>query len=315
VEPAPSAAEAAEKQEQDEAAKLWAEFPDDGAEKKPEKTNGEKISNEFTESQAERIRMHPLVSRTRQAKPPLLLPQKTSGPTRPPNSGQRTKPRWLLSARPPNDAKAQAGRMRKQYEELKASAERAADSRTPKLGDTLDQGLADYPEIARPVKDALARSKKSLKPRPDRSAATLRPAPKRSTGTSGRSRAFGSSTSGVGTGVHSGAEGEAVRRLDQVAGPPVKHVKTVFETNNEHIFDAAAAIEVFDAFKADIAGTDPTPGNGQTQELSAKRAAQLDGSRSPRDAQADRQGCRGYLGKAIPSRSGKHSPMTTRTTG
>jgi hypothetical protein len=37
----------------------------------------------------------------------------------------------------------------------------------------------------------------------------------------------------------------------------------VFETNNEHIFDAAAAIEVFDAFKADMLGLPRRPATGK----------------------------------------------------
>src|SRR5262249_5165963 len=56
-----------------------------------------------------------------------------------------------------NDAKAHAGRMRKQYEELQASAKTGADTPSSKtVSDTLDKSLADYPEIAKPFKEALA---------------------------------------------------------------------------------------------------------------------------------------------------------------
>jgi hypothetical protein len=284
VEPAPSAAEAAEKQEQDEAAKLWASFPDDGAEKKPEKTNGEKISNEFTESQAE------------PDKDASVGEQDTAGKTSPPAPAKDI---WAdaspelraaheaeveaLRRKTADEVKAQAGRIRKLQQELKASAERAADSNAPKLSDTLDQGLADYPEIARPVKDALSPIEKKLE-RLDDLEAQHRSAQQEEVNSHIRSQQQ------LLEAAHPDWEQEYIQGpkakqfYDWIKSPDrlMKHVNTVFETNREHIFDASAAIEVFDAFKADIAGTDPTPGNGQTQELSAKRAAQLDGSRSPK---------------------------------
>lgn len=279
--PAPSAAEVAEKQEQDEAAKLWAEFPDDGADKKPEKTNGEKISNEFTESQAEPNKDAPVGEQEKTAKPSDPPPAKDIWADASPELRAAHEAEIKLLRKDAIDAKAHAGRMRKKFEELKASADRAADS--PKPGDTLSQSLADYPEIAKPVQDALAPIEKRLETL-DRFEAD-----QRSAQTEEVNRHIQSQQDAL-EAAHPGWEEEYIQGpqakqfYDWIKSPdrPVKFVKTVFDTNAEHIFDAAAAIEVFDAFKADIAGTGPTPGNGQNQELSAKRAAQLDGSRSPR---------------------------------
>jgi hypothetical protein len=277
----------AEQQEQDDAGKLWAEFADDGAEKQPEKTNGETVSNEFTESQAGADKDAPVGEQDKAAG----APQGDKAATPPPaNDIWATASPELRAAheaemaalrKTANDAKAHAGRMRKQYETLKGSADRAADD--PKPGDTLEQSLADYPEIAGPVKNALAPIEKRLETL-DRIEAD-----QRSTQTDEVNRHIRTQQD-VLEAAHPGWEAEYIKGplakkfADWIQSPdrPEKFVKTVFETNNDHIFDAAAAIEVFDAFKADIAAPDPQPGNGQTQELSAKRAAQLDGSRSPK---------------------------------
>ncbi|TPN11720.1 hypothetical protein [Mesorhizobium sp. B2-1-2] len=288
-EPAPSAAEAAASQEQDEAAKLWAEFPDHGGEKQPEKTGGEKISNEFTESQAEpdkdaavgeQEQADAAPKGDKQAAPPPAddIWAKASPELRAAHEAEMAALRKTA-----NDAKAHAGRMRKQFEGLKASADRAADQPGSKLGDTLDKGLADYPEIAQPVKDALSPIEKRLE------ALDRIEADQRTAQTDEVNRHIQSQQELL-EAAHPGWEAEYIQGplakqfYDWIKSPdrPVKFVKTVFETNADHIFDASAAIEVFDAFKADTAGTGPTPGNGQNQELSAKRAAQLDGSRSPK---------------------------------
>lgn len=283
--PAPSA----EQVEQDEAAKLWAEFPDHGGDKQPEKTNGEKISNEFTESQAEPNKDAPVGEQDTAGKAPAG--DKTSPPAPADDIWANASPELRAAheaemaalRKTANDAKAHAGRMRKQFEGLKASADRAADEPVPKLGDTLDQGLADYPEIAKPVKDAFAPIEKRLE------ALDRIEAGQRSAQTEEVNRYIQSQQQLL-EAAHPGWEAEYIQGpkakqfYDWIKSPDrsVKQFKTVFETNAEHIFDADAAIEVFNAFKADTAGTDSTPGNGQTQELSAKRAAQLDGSRSPK---------------------------------
>jgi hypothetical protein len=284
VEEQPSPAEAAEKQEQDEAAKLWAEFPDHGAEKQAEKTNGEKISNEFIESQDEADKDAPVGEQEKVGDKPAAPPPaddiwaKASPELRAAHEAEMAALRKTA-----NDAKAHAGRMRKQFEGLKASADRVADQPGTKLGDTLSQSLADYPEIAKPVQDALSPIEKRLE------VLDRLEADQRSTQTEEVNRHIQSQQQLL-EAAHPGWEAEYIQGplakqfYDWIKSPdrPVKFVKTVFETNSDHIFDASAAIEVFDAFKADIAGTGPTPGNGQTQELSAKRAAQLDGSRSPK---------------------------------
>jgi hypothetical protein len=285
----PAEALSAEQQEEDEAAKLWAEFPDHGAEKKPEKTNGETVSNEFTESPADKSKDAAVGEQDKAAAAPAGDKAATPPPGKDiwadasPELRAAHEAEMAALRKTANDAKAHAGRMRKQFEELKVSADRAADKPGSKLGDTLDQGLADYPEIAQPVKDALAPIEKRLEVL-DRIQAD-----QRSAQTEEVNRHIQSQQQLLEQ-AHPNWEAEYIQGplakqfYDWIKSPdrPVKFVKTVFETNSDHIFDASAAIEVFDAFKADMSGTGPTPGNGQTQELSAKRAAQLDGSRSPK---------------------------------
>ena len=273
--------------EQDDAAKLWAELPDDGAENQPGKVGGEKISNEFIESQAEPDKDASAgeqdagtAQRDKPASPPANDIWATASPELRAAHEAEVE---ALRRKTAVEVKAQAGRIRKLQQELQASAERAADRDAPKPGDTLDQGLADYPEIARPVKDALSPIEKKLE-RLDQLEAQQRSAQQEEVNSYIRSQ------QDLLEAAHPNWEQEYIQGpkakqfYDWINSPdrPMKHVKTVFETNRDHIFDASAAIEVFDAFKADMAGTGPTPGNGQTQELSAKRAAQLDGSRSPR---------------------------------
>jgi hypothetical protein len=182
-----------------------------------------------------------------------------------------------------NDAKAQAGRMRKQYEGLKASAGRAADQQSPKIGDTLDQSLADYPEIAKPVKDALAPIEKKLE-RLDQFEASERALQTEEVNEHIRREQT------VLAGKYPNwdkdfVEGPRAKQFyDWVQDQPRAIRETVFVTNKDHIFDGRAAIDVFDAFSAHLEALENPnpPGNGQSQELSAKRAAQLDGTRSPR---------------------------------
>lgn len=284
-----SAGEAAEKQEQDDAAKLWAEFADDGAEKKTETTNGEKVSDEFTESQAEQNKDASVGEQDTEGKAPAG--DKTSPPA-PTVDWAKASPEFRAAheaemaalRKAANNERLHAGRMRKQFEELKASAARVADTPSSKtVGDTLDEGLADYPEIAKPLKDTLAPIQKRLEAFDQFTA-------ERHTAQQDEVNRHIQSQQQLLEAAHPNWEAEYIQGpkakqfYDWIKSPDrsVKQVKTVFETNAEHIFDADAAIEVFNAFKADIAGTDPTPGNGPTQELSAKRAAQLDGSRSPK---------------------------------
>lgn len=275
--------------EQDEAAKLWAEFADDGAEKKPETPAGEKNPDDFTESQEE-------ADKSADAREPEAAgadaKSEQPGASPPANDIWASASPELRAAheaevsalrKSANDAKAQAGRMRKQYQDLKASADKAADSNGPKIGDTLDRSLADYPEIAQPVKDALAPIEKRLE------SLDKLTAEHRSAKTDEVNRHIVSQQREL-EAAYPDWEREYIKGpkgkqfYDWIKSPdrPVKFVETVFETNAEHIFDAKAAIEVFDAFNRDMAATENPPGNGQTQELSAKRAAQLEGSRSPR---------------------------------
>ncbi|MER9912804.1 hypothetical protein NKJ71_19450 [Mesorhizobium sp. M0050] len=284
--PAPSA----EQVEQDEAAKLWAEFADDGAPKKPETTNGEKVSNEFANSQADASKDAPVGEQDTVGKVPAgdrtspPAPAKDIWADAPPELRAAHDAEMTALRKAANNERLHAGRMRKQFEDLKASAARVADTPASKtVGDTLDESLADYPEIAKPLKDTLAPIEKRLE------AFDKFTAEQNSVQQDEVSRHIRTQQD-VLEAAHPGWETEYVKGpkakqfAEWIQSPdrPVKFVKTVFETNNEHIFDAKAAIEVFDAFKADTAAPDPQPGNGQTQELSAKRAAQLDGSRSPK---------------------------------
>jgi hypothetical protein len=287
---------AADSQEPDEAAKLWAEFSDDGAEQKPEKINGETVSDDFTKSQdepnkddaAEGAGKEQAADAAKVAKQPdSPPPAEDIWANASPELRAAHEAEIAALKKATNDAKAHAGRMRKQYEEIKASAQRGADKPSSKtVGDTLDEGLAEYPEIRDPVKTALAPIEQQLA-RLDQFEASQRDARQIEV-----NRHIVSQQELLEE-RHPGWEKEYVQGplakqfYDWIKSPdrPVKFVKTVFETNAEHIFDAAAAIEVFDAFKAELAAQNPTPApqdGGQTQELSAKRAAQLDGSRSPK---------------------------------
>jgi hypothetical protein len=108
-----------EQQEQDEAAKLWAELPDDGAEKVPEKTGGEKISNEFIESQDD-ANKDAVVGEQDKARP-----RRPSDPPPADDIWAKASPELRAAheaemaalRKTANDAKAHAGRMRKQFED------------------------------------------------------------------------------------------------------------------------------------------------------------------------------------------------------
>lgn len=277
-------------QDEAEAAKAWAGFGDDGAEKPAEKTNGETVSDDFTEKKdgddndAVAGKDQNADDAANGTKPAETPPAKDIWADATPELRAAHEAEIAALKKTTNDAKAHAGRIRKQYEELKASAGRATDKPDSKIGDTLDQSLADYPEIAKPVKDALAPIAERLE------RLSQADASQRDDRLAEVNRHIVSQQEALET-AHPGWETELIKGplakqfVDWIKSPdrPVKFVKTVFETNAEHIFDAAAAIEVFDAFKADIAAASPpAKDDGQTQELSAKRAAQLDGSRSPR---------------------------------
>jgi hypothetical protein len=189
-----------------------------------------------------------------------------------------------------NDAKRHAGRMRKQYEELqKASAGREADKPgSKKVGDLLKESLAEYPEIRDPVTTALAPIEKQLE---------------------GLAQRAASDTAAKHDEVEDHVrreerilEGKHPNWQDEYCADPRKSDKAkafyawvddqprairevITVTNRQKIFDAEAAIRVFDAYKAHLSPPEtsaPVKDDGQTQELSAKRAAQLDGTVSPR---------------------------------
>lgn len=207
-----------------------------------------------------------------------------------------------------NDAKAQAGRMRKQFEELQASADKGADTPSSKtVGDTLDQSLAEFPEIAKPVKDALAPIAKQLETLT--TAETNRAAERRQQVVEhirSQQELLDAAHPGWDKEYTSGPKAKLF--YDWIEDQPKRLRDIALVTNAEHIFDAQGAIEVFDKFKSDIAAAEnPTAGNGQTQELSAKRAAQLDGTTSPRSPSGaplvsgiPREGDADAIWKAIP---------------
>lgn len=185
-----------------------------------------------------------------------------------------------------NDAKAQAGRMRKQAEELqRLSANREADKPgSKKVGDLLDESLAEFPEIRDPVKTAFAPIEKQLEGLAQRAASETE-AKQAEVDDHVRSQRE------VLEAAHPGWMNEYVtgarakQFYDWVLDQPRKVRETVFVTNKDDIYDAEAGIEVFDAFKASLAPPEtsaPANDGGQTQELSAKRVAQLDGTVSPR---------------------------------
>lgn len=185
------------------------------------------------------------------------------------------------------NAKAEVTRVRKQYEDLKkASASRGADAEgSKKAVEELDKSLAaDFPEIAKPVKDALAPIAKQLETLTT-SEETRRAVLNEEVVQHIRSQQE------LLDAAHPGWEAEYVKgpKAKAFAGwiqdQPKRLRDIVFDTNHEHIFDAQGAIEVFDAFKSAIAAAEnptPAPPSGPTQELSAKRASQFEGTKSPR---------------------------------
>lgn len=184
------------------------------------------------------------------------------------------------------DAKSEAGRVRKLFEELqKDSASRGAHSKgsTKKVAEILDERLGDLPEVRDPVKDALAPIESKLE-RLDKAEEVRTAALKTEVIQHIKSQQE------LLDAAHPGWDKEYVKGpkakvfSDWIQDQPKRLRDIVFVTNNEQIFDAQGAIEVFDAFnKAIAAAENPTPApSGQTQELSAKRAAQLDGTTSPR---------------------------------
>ncbi|RWD23057.1 hypothetical protein [Mesorhizobium sp.] len=151
---------------------------------------------------------------------------------------------------------------------LKQFADINKDAAGPsfKVGELLDRELADYPEIAKPVKDALAPIEQRLEAFQSQQNAAR----------AAEVNAHIRSQQDILEAAHPGWEkefvqGQRAREFAAWINSPdrsVKEVKTVYETNRDHIFDAQAAIDVFDAFAKD------------TGHLSAKRAAQLEGTRS-----------------------------------
>jgi hypothetical protein len=182
-----------------------------------------------------------------------------------------------------NDAKRNIGRVRKQYEELKASADRAADPQnsSKKVGDMLDESLAEYPEIRDPVKTALAPIEKKLE-KLDQFEASDRTAKQDEVNEHIKREQMVLARKYPNWDKDFVAGDRAKQFYDWVLDQPRATRETVFVTNKDQIFDGEAAIEVFDAFTAHLNALANPPGNGPTQELSPKRAAQLEGTRSPR---------------------------------
>lgn len=297
----PAEAESGAEPQQTEEEKLWNELPDDGAEP-DKKVNGEEVSHDFgaetetgsTESKEDGKddasagaddKAGDAAKSTEQ--PAASSPKDDIWANASPELRAAHEAEMAALRKATNDAKAQAGRMRKQYEELrKSSADRAADDQgSKKAGDILKEGLAEYPEIAKPVEDALAPIAKQLD--------ELNASQKRTNDALNaevishiRSQQELLDAAHPDWQEYAQDPGKSPKSkvfYDWILDQPKRLRDIVFDTNLEHIFDGQGAIEVMDAFKAQLAAAEnPTPGDGQTQELSAKRAAQLEGTRSPR---------------------------------
>jgi hypothetical protein len=276
---------------------IWAEITkDEVKDAAPTKDTGEVVSHDFAETSTEAKedgktapsdgadKQEPVAAKGTEPKPAEAPKDKDIWADAPPELRAAHEAEVAAAKKVANDAKANAGRIRKQFEDLKASASRGAD--TPKVGDTLDQSLADFPEIAKPVKDALAPIAKQLE--------TLTASEQaRTAALNDEVVQHVKSQQELLEASHPGWEQELAGPkgkvfYDWLQDQP-KRRRDIFETNREHIFDGPGAIELMDAFKSAIAAAEnPTPAPpakpdaGQTQELSAKRAAQLDGTTSPR---------------------------------
>lgn len=308
-----------------EADKIWAEaIASDEPNEKPVPVTGEVVSHEIADASTESLENDNTASSAGADEP-------TGGAANRPHTGTDTpvapaskgndiwataspeiraahEAEMAAARKAANDAKAQAGRMRKQFEELQASADKGADTPSSKtVGDTLDESLAEFPEIAKPVKDALAPIAKQLETLT--TAETNRLAERRQEVVE-----HIRSQQELLDAAHPGWEEEYTSgpkaRLfyDWIQDQPKRLRDIALVHNAQHIFDAQGAIEVFDKFKSALAAAEnPTAGNGQTQELSAKRAAQLDGTTSPRSPSGaplvsgiPREGDADAIWKAIP---------------
>lgn len=283
---------------QSEEEKIWAEMMAVD-EPKPvgKQVNGEDVSHDFdaavTESKADVAKdasegtdKQPAAT-VKDAAPAASTPKEDIWANASPELRAAHEAEVAAAKKTANDARAQAGRIRKQAEELqRLSAAREADKpNSKKVSDMLDESLAEFPEIRDPVKTAFAPIEKQLEGLAQRAASD----------TAARQAEVNDhvrSQREVLDAAHPGWMNEYVtgarakQFYDWVLDQPRKVRETVFVTNKDDIFDAHAGIEVFDAFKASLAPPEPnpTPANdgGQTQELSALRTAQLEGTRSPR---------------------------------
>lgn len=184
-----------------------------------------------------------------------------------------------------NDARAAHGRqvkkMRDQLEALKASGEGPGPSAS-KAVDSVKDLTADYPEIAKPLESAIGlieqrieRLDTSEKARNnDRFAEIASHVQSQHEILDAKYPAW-DQTYTAGKPLHA----DFVKWLDD---QPKRLRDIAYQTNRDHIMDGIGAVEVFDAFEASRAAPSPSAEPGrQTQELSSKRAAQLDGSSTP----------------------------------
>lgn len=203
-----------------------------------------------------------------------------------------------LRAEAERAVRREQGRRRKEQEQgtKRPPAETAARPSPPAskkpVGEFLDEALTDYPEIREPLKQTLAPIEQKLDQLERAEAARIAQAKEREEAAEvarikGQQELLDQAHPDWEKDIVYGKHARTF--YDWINDPirPRKFYDAVFKTNNERIVDAKAAIEVFDAFKKEIKLAQEPPasrgnGGGQRQELSARRAAQRDGARSPR---------------------------------
>jgi hypothetical protein len=189
-------------------------------------------------------------------------------------------------------SRSNAGRLRQmqeQLERLKGSVVRAADNQAP-VSETLTQELAEFPEVAGPLKKAvgqiearIAGSDTVLKAQIESQELEI------ANGIAAQLEVLDGLVPGwedkyaKGGSLHAEyarwANDEAPGRL-----------RKIIAENDKHVYDARGAALVFQAFEDYRAAQNPPAeipaagGNGQSQELSQRRSAQLDAAAHPQNS-------------------------------
>jgi hypothetical protein len=191
-------------------------------------------------------------------------------------------------------SRANAGRIRQlqdQVERLKGSVGRATDNQAPNVGDTLKERLAEFPEVAGPVQDALGQIEKRI----DAGNVAVKAQIELheleiANHVASQLEVLDAAIPGWETKYAKGGSlhTEYARWAnDEAPG----RLRRIIAENNEHVLDAHGAAQVFQAFEDFRAAQVSPPGtpapqapNGQSQELSQRRSAQLDAAAHPQNS-------------------------------